>query len=286
MATQAQLFCFDFTLKAQDEWKKQKDLLILSLTDLAKAWAFQLELSATGYLHFQGRFSLNEKKRLGSVLRLLQSSSGVWTTVHLSPTSSKGSKSMSYVMKVDTRQEGPWTDKTSKPSYIPRQVREIRDLRPWQQTIWDQAEDWDPRTINLVFDEVGNIGKSVLVTKMMVMKRGRKIPPMNDYQDLLAMVMDTPTSRCYLVDMPRALKKDKLGQFYSAIEDIKNGYAYDKRYSFKEKFFDSPNVWVFANVLPDFTLLSADRWKIWCVVDRELVPYQPPAAVEGFVTGQ
>jgi hypothetical protein len=56
-------------------------------------------------------------------------------------------------------------------------------------------------------------------------------------------------------------------QFYSAVETIKDGYAYDDRYSFKEKVFDCPNIWIFCNVLPDLNLLSMDRWKIWDIDD-------------------
>jgi hypothetical protein len=74
--------------------------------------------------------------------------------------------------------------------------------------------------------------------------------------------------------MPRALKKDKLGGFYSAIESVKDGYAYDDRYTFTEKIFDCPNIWVTSNSLPEFNLLSKDRWRIWEVnQDKELVPY-------------
>jgi hypothetical protein len=67
--------------------------------------------------------------------------------------------------------------------------------------------------------------------------------------------------------MPRALKKDKLGGFYSAIETVKDGYAYDDRYNFTEKIFDCPVIWVISNTLPDFSLLSRDRWKLWEITD-------------------
>jgi hypothetical protein len=94
-------------------------------------------------------------------------------------------------------------------------------------------------------------------------KLGRALPPVNDYKDLLRMVCDLPTSKLYLFDMPRAMNKDKMYQFYSAVETIKDGYAYDDRYTFKEKVFDCPNIWIFCNVLPDLAMLSRDRWRIW-----------------------
>lgn len=78
------------------------------------------------------------------------------------------------------------------------------------------------------------------------------------------------------MDMPRAMKKDKLGGMYSAIETIKDGYAWDDRYQFKEKAFDSPNIWIFTNTAPDMDLLSRDRWKIWGVTTDtyELFPWK------------
>jgi len=75
-----------------------------------------------------------------------------------------------------------------------------------------------------------------------------------------------------MFDMPRAMNKDRLYQFYAAIETIKDGYAYDDRYHFTEKVFDCPNIWIFTNRMPDTTLLSTDRWKFWEISEKnELV---------------
>ena len=90
------------------------------------------------------------------------------------------------------------------------------------------------------------------------------------------MVMDRPISQCYFIDMPRSLPKTKLNQFYSGIEELKNGHAWDARYHFKEKYFDSPNVWIFANEIPDKNLLSRDRWLIWEIRDNLLEYYDKP----------
>lgn len=72
--------------------------------------------------------------------------------------------------------------------------------------------------------------------------------------------------------MPRGMKKDKLGDFYSGIEVIKNGVAYDKRYSAKKIRFDRPRIIVFSNELPNFELMSEDRWKLWTINDNKLSP--------------
>ena len=65
--------------------------------------------------------------------------------------------------------------------------------------------------------------------------------------------------------MPRGMKKDRLGDFYSGIEVIKNGASYDKRYAPDKKRFNRPRIFVFTNTLPVFELMSKDRWEIWTI---------------------
>lgn len=230
----------------------------------AHKWVFQLERGENeGRLHFQGRFSFSTAKRKAEVLKLFpQWNKGNALTVRIEHDEEASSF---YAMKQNaTYVAGPWSDK-DKPPYIPRQVREIQQLLPWQQHIVDHANDWDTRTINVIIDDKGNIGKSTLVTYIGAHRIGKKIPFCNDYKDILRMVMNLPEQRLYLIDMPRAIAKDRLNQLYSAIETIKDGYAYDDRYHFQDKYFDCPNIWVFSNILPDTSLLSADRWRFWKV---------------------
>lgn len=255
---------WDFTLK-HDAIKFRP--LLATLREQCKKYAFQLEEGKSGYMHYQGRFSLKIKRRLTGVKKLFPNE------IHLSITSNENRNNMFYVMKEETRVDGPWTD-MEKPTYIPRQIREIKKLYPWQQHIVDTYDEWDTRTINVIYDLEGNNGKSTLCGYMRAHKIGFVLPFINDYKDIMRMIMCVPTKRCYLMDMPRAINKDRLYQMYGAIETIKNGYAYDDRYHFKEKCFDCPNIWIFCNVLPDRTMLSEDRWKIWTIdEDKKLSPY-------------
>lgn len=91
----------------------------------------------------------------------------------------------------------------------------------------------------------------------------------------MAMCMCKPPSRCYLIDMPRAMKKEKLYDFFSGIESLKNGYMYDKRYQFKDKWIDRPQIILFTNTDPDLRMFSVDRWDFWTIKDKKLVGYQP-----------
>lgn len=263
---------YDFTLKAtQDDYSSQGSAIKEALSDLAKKYAFQLENSDNGYVHWQGRISLIKKRRMAEAIKLFHSKD-IFSNIHLSMTCNASADNDFYVLKADTFVEGQRYKDTDEVRYIPRQVREIAKLYPWQQYIVDNANVWDTRSINILIDTDGNNGKSTLVTYMRAHNIARKLPFCNDYKDVMRMVCDMPTSRCYLIDMPRAINKERLFQLYGAIEEIKSGYAYDDRYKFTEKIFDCPNIWIFCNVVPDLDMLSQDRWKFWNIKDNELIP--------------
>lgn len=191
---------------------------------------------------------------------------------HLSPTSAENRSNNFYVTKPETRILGPWDDESeSEPPYIPRQVRELGELLPWQKSVIELSKKWDTRSIYVIIDKQGNIGKSSLAAYMDVHNMALEIPFCNDYRDIMRMVMDMPKTGCYLIDMPRAIKKEKLYQMWSAIETVKNGYAFDDRYSFKRKRFDCPQIFVFTNMDVDTSLLSLDRWIFLCVENGILI---------------
>lgn len=253
-AQRSNVCTWDFTRKASGI---TPEALKAACRLVAKKWAFQLEVGTqTGYEHYQGRISLKTKARHGPD----------WPETHWSVTSNENRDNSFYVLKEDTRKAGPWTDADA---YIPRQVRDIV-LRPWQQAIINSANTWDTRTINILHCPGGNIGKSTLKTYAGAHRIGRALPMMESYKDYMRMVMDTPKCKLYLIDFPRSQQRLGCGNLWSAIETIKDGYAYDDRYGFREEYFDCPTVWVFTNNLPDRSHLSVDRWKTWTVIDGEL----------------
>jgi len=268
MASKKYVCLWDFTAPANLPGIS-KDGIINNLALHAKMWAFQLEAGAeSGYAHFQGRVSLNEKTR--NPRNVLPAG------VHWSPTSTANGKSFSYVLKEDTRVDGPWSNQVAEapPPGPPRQIAFLNEenMYPWQKQIVASAKEFDSRVVDIVVDKKGCQGKSVIKTFIGFNKIGRPVPFVNDYRDIMRMIMGTPASPMYLIDIPRAIDKKHLFQLFAGIESIKDGYAYDDRYTFKEMYFDSPRVWVFTNVDPDPALLSRDRWRVWCINDaKELV---------------
>lgn len=268
------VYVYDFTLQvnyASGEITCQIPFVdvIIELNKICKKYTFQKERGEeTGYLHYQGRFSLKKKIRKEQMFKLQP-----WRNhCHYSVTSAANSKNNNYVLKEDTRVGGPW-EGPNEITCIPNHVKNLT-LRCWQQRILDISQIYSPRKINIVYDNKGNIGKSILSMYMRVHGFARLIPgTVQDAKDICQMVCCMPVSKCYIIDMPRALPKIKLNGMYAAIESIKNGHVYDLRYKYNEKIFNPPNVIVFTNELPDPAMLSIDRWDVWEVCEDTLYPY-------------
>lgn len=241
------------------------------LKDVAKCWCFQLEKGEkTGYEHYQIRLSLKQKSR--------QCPTPV-KEAHYCPTSDANKDNQFYVMKAETRIKGPWTD-ADEEVYIPRQFRGLLEkLTPWQKYVIESRETFDTRSINLIFDPIGNKGKSTLASLGEIHYGGFVCPQINDHKELMQAVcnhyMDhnIRDSRLLFIDLPRAYDKSNLGNMMAAIETIKNGKLYDLRYHSKTWWIDSPTIWIFTNMEPNLEHFSKDRWKIWVInAHLELIP--------------
>lgn len=260
---------WDFTYHPEDASEDQPKILAL-LKQIAKKWCFQLEKGEeTGREHYQGRMSLKVKERLRGC-RNKWVGAGL-ERVHLSPTSTINKSNNFYVTKEETRVKGPWSDEDP---VIPKDVQEIT-LWPWQEKVKDSKGDG--RTINVLYDPEGAKGKSTLVRYLCTRKMAQKIPATIDKaDDLMQWVMSFPENNIYFMDMPRGIDQTKVRHIYAALEEIAGGYAYDKRYHGREMWFlEKPSIWVLCNILPDRSLLTPDRWKVWKINNqKELVNYQ------------
>lgn len=238
-------------------------------------WCFQQEKGdETGYLHYQCRISLITKKRPHNMHQFIQQ---VLPTSHCSPTSNATHNTGNefYVTKVDTRVNGPWTDRDDiNTDKIPTRFRNEPTWNPMQQSILNIISlPPDDRTINVLIDTIGQRGKTFLTMWLATRNKAERIPQQKDARDIMRMVMDMPKRTCYFIDLPRGTSHKDQHSIYSAIEEIKNGYAYDDRFKFRKEYFEPPHIWVFTNEKPNTSLLSIDRWKFWSVSnDYHLIP--------------
>ena len=271
---------FDITIP-RDQYASW-EVLYAKLIGWANKFAFQLEKGVTGYEHWQVRLNLIHRKACAAVkAECIPSIGGHWTLtsngVHSNP------KAFNYVMKEDTRLEGPWTDESmprEKPTLTSQienfiELMEADRLHPYTHDIIAKVKNYDERHLNYVWDPHYNSGKSVLCEYFDYIGVGEEIPGTIKYgEDIMQFAMSFPSAKVYTFDLPAAMKKEKMNELYTALEMLKNGFLYDKRYHGKKRRINRPQVWVFANNLPKYDLMAPDRWITWYITpDKRLVRY-------------
>lgn len=264
----AQVVGFDVTIPKNKyrEWRE----LGKQLNEWCKKWVFQEEKGEGGYEHWQVRLHLIQKKTHAGMISDLKMGQGPISDIggHWSVTSGGVhlNNKFNYVMKKDSRVDGPWKDSDyQEPAVMTRQLRYFleNDMYPWQTEVMGWCQEPDDRKVDLILDRVGNSGKSILAEYLEYHGLAFEMPPLRQMEDIMQFAYSFPVQKAYLIDMPRAMKKDRLGDFYAGLESIKNGVCYDKRYCGKKRRFDRPRVIVFSNCAPDWKFLSADRWNVY-----------------------
>lgn len=255
--------------------------IIDCLKGMCKAFVFQLEEGEkTHKLHYQGRCSLIKKKRPHLGKKQFKETFEKYldgVSWYFNPTTNaeytKGS--FNYVMKDDTRIDGPWCD-NDIPRYVPRHIRGI-DPYPFQQQVLDSMHVYDDRHVNCIIDPTGNNGKSVL-SALIRNRGGITIPVCGDSERLIATVCDillakqTHQPKLVAIDLPRAINNKRLNMMMTAIEVVKDGWVVDTRNRLREWEYDKPQIWVFTNNDIPTHYMSADRWIFWNINEnRELV---------------
>lgn len=252
------------TTKEDVSWSE----LVEGIKQFCKAWAFQIEESDTGYLHYQGKVSLIKPRRKPEIMNIWKAS-GYHFPEYFEPSSDP--KNI-YSLKFDTRVEGPWTDKDPE-IYIPKQFRNIK-LYPWQEHV--KKFVWDKDHIDVIIDSEGWAGKSTVARLCCLEGKSIIIPSHNDAVKLTQcacnqlMGKNLRSPEHIFIDLPRAYDNDKMAGLLSAIETIKSGYVCDERNHYKDWWFDSPNIWVFTNNDIPLHLLTRRRWRLWSIVDGSL----------------
>ena len=270
----SQVFIYDFTFFGPKGGDLPDEATFVKLLQpLFKKRIFQREeCPTTNKHHYQGRGALFKIKRQPELCRLLNDTELRGMDVRESSNNSK-TDDIFYMMKYDTRTDGPWSNKTWKaPVYIPIQYRGLLEkLYPWQHQVLESRHEQDWRTVNCVIDQPGNNGKSTCACMAELHHGGIDLPPIGDHKELTQVVCDILMAKderkpgIVFVDLPRTLTLEpkKLAPFMIAIEQIKKGHVCDVRNHYRDWWFDSPAMWVFCNHAFDTKYMSKDRWRFW-----------------------
>lgn len=154
------------------------------------------------------------------------------------------------------------------------------ELMQWQGEVIAQLKGQNERQVMVLIDPSGGIGKTYLAKYCQIHRIAQYVPPLQDAQDFMAFAMAKPSAG-YIFDMPRTETTKQRKSMWSAVEQIKNGYLYDKRYQFKDMWIEPPRILVITNEEPEQDMLSADRWQMFNVKyefgDLHLTKYEPSA---------
>lgn len=146
---------------------------------------------------------------------------------------------------------------------IPRKVIFPEMDRPWEKEILELIKtDPNDRKIYWYYGE-GNIGKTEF-TKYLVMKHGAIMVSGKgaDVRNAVCTYLkDTGTfPELVVFPIPRSFNTEYLS--YEALENVKDMCFYSGKYEGGQVCGPRPHLLVFANVPPDTTKLSDDRWVI------------------------
>lgn len=150
-------------------------------------------------------------------------------------------------------------------------IEKFGSLLPWQQQLLEIIEKGaDARSVIWLWESKGDAGKSFMV-KHLAVNHGFQPLTNAPTRDIAC-----AWQRGHVcIDYART---DSTERNYDIIEKIKNGMMFSAKYESQTKFSDQyrdSHVICFANDPPDVSKLSMDRWKIYNIVDKKLVPQAP-----------
>lgn len=219
------------------------------------------EKTADGRKHWQGYVEFKAKQRPMEIFKR----DVFWRTAHWEKAKGNRQQNVAYCSK-----EG---DFVSNGLQVPKPIRTITELRPWQQGIEDMVrEEADDRSIHWYWEETGGVGKSAMV-KYLAVKHGAmvcagKAADMKYGIRAWMEAHDGCWPEIVIFDVPRS-QAEYLS--YQGVEEIKNGCFFSQKYEGGMVLTNPPHVLVFANSLPDMSKWSRDR-----VVLHDLNPAGPP----------
>lgn len=201
------------------------------------------ETGADGYLHWQIRVVFKKETSAIRVFEIIPN--GYWTPTKV--------RDFNYCEK-EGKFWRSWEGALRKYSSL--------ELYPWQNEVLERLKRQDDRHVTVLIDTCGSTGKTTLAKTITARHIGAYCPAMDESKDYMAWALAHQTAKMFVLDIPKSDSRKKNADLWSAVEQMKNGYLWDKRHHWQEAWIDSPAIMVITNEEPDRTLLSYDRWDI------------------------
>lgn len=160
-----------------------------------------------------------------------------------------------YVTK-DGEYETNMKCKRTKPLKI------IEKLYDWQQKVVDICKtDPDDRTVHWYWSKEGAKGKTSLIKYLIVNNNALVVG--GRVQDICNSLNNYYEKHKIYPDVVCVnLARDCKNMSYKGIEGIKDGLVVNTKYECTQHVFNPPHVFIFANIPPNFDMLSHDRWNV------------------------
>lgn len=241
------------------------DDIILIGSDGSNKYVFQEEIGEEGTIHLQGLIQFGTKVRPINMFKN--------KTIHWEKTKNVKA-SILYCSKEDTRNGEIFSNM--------KLFKKLKLLDPsnfyqWEKDIIDYI-DTEPndRDIWWCWENIGGVGKSVFCKYLCVKKdalilSGRQADMKFGLISYLKKHKFPP--ELIILDIPRA-QLNKVS--YSGIEEVKNGLFFSTKYESEMVVYNSPHVIIFSNEEPDYEKMSANRWKVFEIINNGLQTMTPP----------
>lgn len=240
------------------------DLFVVKILShpLLNKYAFQEEICPnTGRHHLQGWISFHKKIRPKTHFE------PEYSQIHLAAQKAKkDGQAYRYVFKDDTAVPGTRRSNFAFP-IPPRKIKSDLDgvtLYPWQKELYDLYDtEPDRRKVYWYWEPNGNAGKSAFIRHMCIKHPERVLSVTGKGVDIkfafMKFIEKNEDCRMVFYDLCR-VQEDHIS--YQSIEELKNGILFSSKYESCGLTFERPHVIVFANIEPDRSKLSEDRWVI------------------------
>jgi len=166
-----------------------------------------------------------------------------------------------YCMKDDN-----WVG-TEEPPYKGQDLILKKEFYDWQISALDIANIKEDRTINWIYENIGNTGKSKWC-KYMIYHHDAIVITKGKYSDIMNYCYNCKTVKLIIFDLARIMG-NRIS--YGAVEDLKNGIIVNTKYETGQKLILPPTIIILSNKYPDTENLSLDRWKIFEIIEKKLV---------------
>lgn len=246
-----------------NNWDKDTffNVLLPYFDKYCSRYVIQEEIGDGGTPHLQGSLTMKGRAYFTSLQKLCKN-------IHWEK--SKSIAADRYCMKDKSSTSKRWI-KGDSPESEDDLISESM-LRPWQSDILTLIKNKpDPRKITWIYDKIGNSGKTEFVrflmkelqNKMLFCKGGKRADVMNLITNGFKNNKNLKL-KCFVWDLPRDCGKIS----YDSVECIKDGMICNTKYESQSLVFKKPHVIVLCNSLPDFNMLSKDRWNVFEIGDN------------------